>query len=155
VGESRSGEHRRELVERLQAVVSERYGVAGAPSAEVTLSNVREVTEQAAYVVTISNETNSTLTVLTYSLLPGDDPRDPREIAKELAVGEVVTFQLTPPGQCASLLEYMIIAVWDNWDNWYFSPPDYEENGGWTPERVSKEFPGDTDPCSDSWILKW
>jgi hypothetical protein len=51
VSESRSGEHRRELVERFQAVVSERSGAAGAPTPEVTLSNVREATEQAAYVV--------------------------------------------------------------------------------------------------------
>ena len=38
MSESRSGEHQ-ELEERFQAVVSERYGVSGAPTAELAISN--------------------------------------------------------------------------------------------------------------------
>jgi hypothetical protein len=148
VSESSSGEHRRELVERFQAVVSERYGAAGAPTAEVTLSNVREATEQAAYVVEITNGTDSTITAgIVYATSSG--VQDP--IEKEIPAGEVGTFQLALPGKCDSLLEYIMVAVFDN--QVVISPEDYEENGGWTPEKVSQQFPSDTDPCSDSWYF--
>jgi hypothetical protein len=145
VSESRSGEHRRELVERLQAVVSERYGAAGAPSAEVTLSNVREATEQAAYVVAIQNGSDSTITVvIVYATSSGV-----QDLEQVRSAGEVGAFQLAPAGQCDSLLEYIMILA--DGDNVIYSPPDWEENGGWTPEKVSQEFPSDTDPCSDGW----
>ena len=149
MSESRSGEHRRELVERFRAVVSERYGASGAPTAEVTLSNVREATEQAAYVVAIQNGSDSTITVgIVYATSSG--VQDPME--QVLSVGKVGAFQLAPPGQCDSLLEYIIIVIYKN--DPYFSPVDYEQNGGWTPEKVSQEFPSDTDPCSDGWLFR-
>jgi hypothetical protein len=53
VSESRVGEHQ-ELEERFQAVVSERYGVSGAPTAEFDISNARAATQRASYVVGIS-----------------------------------------------------------------------------------------------------
>jgi hypothetical protein len=145
VSESRSGEHQ-QLLERFQSVVSERYGASGAPTADVTLSNVRETTEQAAYAVEITNGLDSTLTVgIVYRTSAG--VQDP--IEKVLSAGEVGAFQLAPPGQCDSLQEYIMVAVLGN--DVYYSPEDYEETGGWTPERVSQEFPSDTDPCSDGW----
>jgi hypothetical protein len=148
VSESRSGEHRRELVERFQAVVSERSGAAGALTAEVTLSNVREATEQAAFVLAIKNGTDSTITVgISYATTSGVQDA----LYQEISAGEVGAFQLAPLGQCDSLLEYIMGCWYD--DKSYFSPEDYEENGGWTPEKVSQQFPNDTDPCSDGWYF--
>jgi hypothetical protein len=62
VSESRSGEHQ-ELLERLQAEVSERSGAAGAPTAELPFSNASEATERAPYLVGITNATDRTLSV--------------------------------------------------------------------------------------------
>jgi hypothetical protein len=147
VSEYPGGEHQ-QLVERFQAVVSERYGASGSPTAEVALSNVREATEQPSYVVEILNVTDfSGIVGIVYATSSG--VQDP--IEKELPVGKVVTFQLTPPEQCDSLQEYIMVSVPDG--EVFVSPEDYEENGGWTPERVSQEFPGDTDPFSDGWRL--
>jgi hypothetical protein len=151
VSDSRSGEHQ-ELVERFQAVVSERYGASGAPTTELTISNVREATEQAYYIVGISNETNSTYTVGMYYLTDSSG-EDPTEIVAELPAGEVVAFRLTPSGQCASLLGYIMVFVLDG-QLAFISPADYETRGPWTPGRVSQEFPSDTDPCTDVWTLE-
>ena len=147
MSESRSGEHRRELVERFRAVFSERSGASRAPTAEVTLSNVREATEQAAYVVEIQNGTDSTITVwIVYATTSGV-----QDMEQAISAGDVGAFQLAPLGQCDSLLEYIMGVLYDN--NELVSPEDWEENGGWTPEKVSQEFPSDTDPCSDGWYF--
>jgi hypothetical protein len=69
VSESRIGQHQ-ELEERFQAVVSERYGAAGAPTAELAISNAREATQRASYVVGISNGTDSTFTVVNWHFVP-------------------------------------------------------------------------------------
>jgi hypothetical protein len=45
VSESRSGEQQA-FVERFEAIVSERYGASGGPTAEVATSNVREARER-------------------------------------------------------------------------------------------------------------
>jgi hypothetical protein len=145
----------RQLVERFQAVVSERYGASGAPTAELTISNVREATEQAYYLVAISNATDTSFippqggVVVVYQT--SDSPEQQDSIG-ELPAGGVVVFQLTSPGQCASLQSYVVgfvlegevAAIW---------PPDLETTGPWTPERISREYPQDQDPCVDSWIL--
>jgi hypothetical protein len=145
VSESRSGEHQK-LEERFQAVVSERYGASGAPTAEVTVSNVREATEQASYVVGISNGTDSTFGVLI--VFATSDSPDPQEITDEMPPGEATAFVLTPRGQCATLLGYVMGFFLDG--QLAFRSP---EEGAWTPERISQEFPSDTDPCSDGWQL--
>ena len=144
MSESRIGEHQ-ELEERFQAVVSERYGASGAPTAELAISNAREATQQASYVVGISNGTDSTFTVLMV-FATSDNP-DPQEITGELPPGEAAAFVLTPRGQCASLLGYVMAFFLDG--QLAFRSP---EEGAWTPDRVSQET-GDTAPCSDIWQL--
>jgi hypothetical protein len=147
VSESRSGEQQA-FVERFEAIVSERYGASGGPTAEVATSNVREARERAYYLVGISNETDLNFTVVIGYWLTGDDPQDPRLIEKDLPAGEVVPFQLSPPRQCASLLAYVMVGVRDG--QVAFRSP---EEGAWTPERVSEEFPADQDPCTDVWTI--
>jgi hypothetical protein len=144
VSESSSGEHQ-ELEGRFQAVVSERYGASGAPTAELSVSNVRQAADRANYVVGISNGTDSTFTVLV--VFGTSDSPDPQEIADEILPGEATAFVLTPRGQCASLVGYVMGFFLD--DQLAFRSP---EEGVWTPERVSQET-GDTDPCSDIWQL--
>jgi hypothetical protein len=90
MSESRIGEHQ-ELEERFQAVVSERYGAAGAPTAELAISNAREATARASYVVGISNGTDSTFGVLL--LFATSDSPDPQEITDEIPPGR-------PPRLC-------------------------------------------------------
>lgn len=144
MSESRIGEHQ-ELEERFQAVVSERYGAAGAPTAELAISNAREATQRASYVVGISNGTDSTFTVLM--VFATSDSPDPQEITDEIPPGEATAFVLTPRGQCDSLLGYVMGFFLDG--QLAFRSP---EEGVWTPERVSQET-GDTAPCSDIWQL--
>jgi hypothetical protein len=151
VSESRIGEHQ-QLVERLQAEVSERYGVSGAPTAEVTLSNVREAKEQADYVVTISNPTDTSY-IVVIGYLTSDSPEPQEPIAQELPAGKAVAFQLTSPGQCASLQAYMMVFLYEDETLAFWSPPDADTGGVWTPERISQEFPQDQDLCVDRWTL--
>jgi hypothetical protein len=116
VSESRSGEHQ-ELEGRFQAVVSERYGASGAPTAELSVSNVRQAADRANYVVGISNGTDSTFTVLV--VFATSDSADPQEIADEILPGEATAFVLTPRGQCASLLCYVM--GFSSMINWHFA----------------------------------
>jgi hypothetical protein len=150
LSEARSGQQQ-EILERFQAKVSERYGASGAPTDKLAISNVREATERAYYVVGISNETDTTYIVgMYYWTDSGGD--DPQEVVAELPAGEGIAFQLTPPRQCVNLLGYIMVFVLDE-QIAFISPPDYEERGPWTPERVSQEFPQDQDPCIDVWVL--
>ena len=48
MSESRVGEYQ-ELEERFQGVVSERYGVSGAPTAELAIFNARAAAQRASY----------------------------------------------------------------------------------------------------------
>jgi hypothetical protein len=150
VSESRSGGHQ-QLVERLQAFVSERYGASGAPTAEVTLSNVRETTKQADYMVTIYNPTD-----INYRVVIGwrtSDSPEGQATGEDLpANGGQVGFHLTSPGQCASLQGYVMVFVVGN-DIQFWSPPDAETGGEWNAKRVSEEYPADQDPCVDRWTL--
>jgi hypothetical protein len=150
VSESPSGEHQ-ELLERFQAEVSEEFAASGAPTGELTISNVREATEQAAYVVEISNETDSTCTVMI--AYQTSNSSDWQRMQKDIPGGELITFMLTSLGQCDSLVAYAWACYVDG-QLAFISPEDLEENGPWTPERISKEFPGDTDPCSDGWLIR-
>jgi hypothetical protein len=146
VSESPSGEHQ-QLLERFQADVSERFAAYGAPTAEHTISNVREATEQASYLVGISNGTDTALTVVI-RYATSDNP-DVQEMQAALPLGgEVVAFALTSPGQCASLLAYVMGFFVD--DQLAFVSPG---EGFWTPERISQEFPQDQDPCVDLWAI--
>jgi hypothetical protein len=146
MSESRSGEHQ-ELVERFETQVSERFAAHGAPTAEYAVSNVREATEQSYYVVGISNGTDSTFTVVI-AYATSDNP-DVQEIQQTLpSGGEVVPFVLAPAGQCASLLAYVMGFFLD--DQLAFRSP---EEGAWTPERISQEYPQDQDPCVDLWAI--
>jgi hypothetical protein len=146
VSESRSGE-RQEILERFQADVSERFAAYGAPTAEHAISNVREATEQASYLVGISNGTDTAFTVVI-AFATSDNP-DVQEVQAALPPGgEVVAFALTAPGQCDTLLAYVMGFFVD--DQLAFRSP---EEGAWTPERISDEFPEDQDPCVDLWAI--
>ena len=150
MSESSRGEHQ-ELLKRFQAEVSEEFAASGAPTGGLTISNVREATEQAAYVVEISNETDSTCTVVMAYVTSNSS--DWQRMQKDLPGGELITFMLTPLGQCDSLVAYAWACYLDGVLQ-FTSPEDLEEKGPWTPERISKEFPGDTDPCSDGWVIR-
>jgi hypothetical protein len=145
VSESRSGEHQ-ELLERFQAEVSERFAVSGAPTAELAVSNAREATERAPYGVGITNATDGSLSV-RIAFATSDNP-DLQELSDEIPSGEATGFVLTRRRQCASLVGYVMLLTPEG-QQAFRSP----EEGAWTPERVSQEFPGDKDPCSDGWQL--
>jgi hypothetical protein len=150
VSESRGGEQQ-EILERFQADVSERFASYGAPSAEHAISNVREATQQASYLVGISNQSDTAFTVVI-AYVTSDNP-DAQETQAALPPGgEVVAFALTSPGQCATLLAYVMGFFVDD-QLVYISPEDAPEGGYWTPERVSQEFPEDQDPCVDVWVI--
>jgi hypothetical protein len=144
VSEARSGEHQ-ELLERLQADVSERFAASSAPTAELPISNAREARERAPYVVGITNATDGNLSVrLAY--VTSNSP-DVQELSDEIPPGEATGFVLTRRRQCASLVGYVMLLT-PQGQRPFRSP----EEGAWTPERVSQET-GDTAPCSDSWQL--
>jgi hypothetical protein len=145
VSESRSGEHQ-ELLERLQAEVSERFAASSTPTAELPISNARAATERAPYVVGITNATDGNLSVrLAY--VTSNSP-DVQELSDEIPPGEATGFVLTRARQCASLVGYVMLLT-PQGQRPFRSP----EEGVWTPERVSQET-GDTAPCSDLWIVQ-
>ena len=142
MSESRSGEHQ-ELLERLQAEVSERFAASSAPTAELPISNARAATERAPYVVGITNATDGNLSVrLAY--VTSNSP-DVQELSDEIPSGGATAFVLTGPGQCASLVGYVMFLTPQGQQE--FRSP---EEGYWTPQRVQEEI-GDTAPCSDGW----
>jgi hypothetical protein len=145
VSESRSGEHQ-ELWERFQADVSERFAVSGAPPAELAISNAREATERAPYVVGITNASDGSLSV-RIAFATSDSP-NLQELSDEIPSGDATGFVLTRRRQCANLVGYVMLLTPEG-QQAFRSP----EEGAWTPKRVSQEFLGDTDPCFDSWQL--
>jgi hypothetical protein len=144
VSEPRSGEHQ-ELLERLEAEVSERSAASGAPTAELPFSNAREATERAAYVAAITNTTDGSLSV-SIAYATSNSP-DVQWLSDEIPSGGATAFVLTGPGQCASLVGYVMFLTPQGQQE--FRSP---EEGYWTPQRVQEET-GDTAPCSDNWQL--
>ena len=96
--------------------------------------------------VGITNATDGALSVrLAY--VTSNSP-DVQELSDEIPPSEATGFVLTRARECASLVGYVMLLTPEG-QQAFRSP----EEGAWTPERVSQEFPGDTDPCSDSWQL--
>ena len=101
MSESRSGEHQ-ELLERLQAEVSERFAASSAPTAELPISNARAAAERAPYVVGITNATDGNLSV-RLAFVTTNSP-DVQELSDEIPPSEATGFVLTRARECASLV---------------------------------------------------
>jgi hypothetical protein len=147
VSESRSGEHQ-ELVERFEAEVSEHIADRAAPTAEHTVSNTREATDRSYYTVALANETDNTYTV-AIAYRTSDRPDEIQTMQLPASPGGAALFFLTAPGQCASLVSYVLGCYID-------SQLDVRvpSAGVFTPERIRREFPSDTEPCSDAWVVQ-
>jgi hypothetical protein len=138
MSESRSGEHQ-ELREQF------RIAAPGVPAAEATFSNVGAA-EQSPYQVTLSNQTDFTYNVaIAYQMKIGEvvSPVLRTDLKLFSPAGSVV-FELTPPGQCANLLAY-VIGLYPQGAPVVLLP----EEGVFTPETFE-----DPDRCGDKIAIR-
>ena len=152
--ESTAGESR-ELMERLESVVSEQFAASGASTARYTVSESdptgRGVTTEAAegqfYAVWLRNGTDYTLTVTIY-FITSTSPDVVQENTRVSPPHEDIPFVLGGAGQCDRLVAYVIGVFYEG--QLVLRIP---ESDVMTPQLASEVNPADAEPCIDLWAI--